>query len=84
MAGGTAYGLFALTLVPLLYAVWRGRLWLPTAACGLYFLYGLIGAPWFNPWYLLWLAPLAGLAPPGPQRRLAPAPVRNSLCAASQ
>jgi alpha-1,6-mannosyltransferase len=71
VASFTAQSLFVLALLPLLYAVWRGRLWLPAAACGLYFFYGLIGAPWFNPWYLLWLAPLAALSPPGPQRQAA-------------
>ena len=70
IASGTANGLFLLGLLPLLLAVWTGRLPLVAAACGVFFLYLLIGAQWFKAWYVLWLAPLATSAPEMPPRVL--------------
>jgi hypothetical protein len=70
LAGAAASGLFLILLLSLLLAVWSGRLPFPAAAVGVFFLYLLVGAQWFNPWYLLWLAPLAALAPEGPPRAL--------------
>ena len=63
IVSATANGLYLLALVPLLRAAASGRLALPAAAFGVFFLYLLIAAQWFNPWYLLWLAPWAALAP---------------------
>jgi alpha-1,6-mannosyltransferase len=70
VAAGAANVLFLLLLVPLLRAVWLGRLGLVAAAVGVFFVYLLVGAQWFNPWYLLWLVPFAALAPNGPPRAL--------------
>ena len=70
LAGMLANGLFLLLLTVLLRAVWLARLPLPAAALGVFILYLLVGAQWFNPWYLLWLAPLAALVPEAPPRAL--------------
>ncbi len=67
---GLSTGLFSILLVSLLLAVWRGRLSITAAALGVFFLYLLVAAQWFNPWYLLWLAPFAALADEGPPRAL--------------
>ncbi|MBA2450149.1 MAG: hypothetical protein H0V51_19205 [Chloroflexi bacterium] len=69
-ASAAASGLYLVLLMSLLLAAWSGRLPLPAAALGVFFLYLLVGAQWFNPWYLLWLAPLAALVPEGPPRAL--------------
>jgi hypothetical protein len=44
-------------------ALWRGRLALATALAVAFFGYLLLGSQWFNPWYLLWLLPLALVSP---------------------
>ncbi len=69
VAGLLANGLFLVLLAGLARAVWLGRLPLLAAALGVFFVYLLVGAQWFNPWYLLWLAPLAALVQ-GPPRQL--------------
>ena len=59
LASGAFLGLTAVSLL----ALWRGRLG-PTATLAAVLLaYLLVGSQWFNPWYLLWLVPLAILAP---------------------
>ena len=63
-------GLFLVALAPLLLSTWSGRLDVVSAAVAAFFLYCLLAAQWFNPWYLLWLAPLAALAPDLPPRAL--------------
>jgi hypothetical protein len=35
---------------------------LPSALASVLFFYLLVGSQWFNPWYLLWLVPLAMVA----------------------
>lgn len=65
-----ANGLFALLSVPVLWSVWTGRLPLMPAALALVFLYCLVAAQWFNPWYLLWLMPLAAMVAYRPPRAL--------------
>jgi alpha-1,6-mannosyltransferase len=63
MARLLASGAFlALALLSLL-ALWRGRLAPGATLAALLLAYLLIGSQWFNPWYLLWLLPLAILAP---------------------
>jgi alpha-1,6-mannosyltransferase len=62
--------LFLAALAAVLVAMWSDRLPLVAAAVGVFFLYCLLAAQWFNPWYLLWLAPLAALAPDLPPRAL--------------
>jgi alpha-1,6-mannosyltransferase len=57
---------FLLLLGLLLLAVARRRVALVPAAAGVFFLYLLVGAQWFNPWYMLWLVPFAALAAAGP------------------
>ncbi|MDP8924832.1 MAG: hypothetical protein M3O34_18430, partial [Chloroflexota bacterium] len=71
IASGAANGLFLLALVSLLLAAWSGRLPFVAAAVGVFFLYLLVGAQAFHPWYLLWLAPLAALVPHRPPQALA-------------
>jgi alpha-1,6-mannosyltransferase len=71
VAGAVANGVFLLLLAALLLAAWRGRVPLVAAATGSFLLYLFVGAQWFNPWYLLWVMPLAALAPEGPPRILA-------------
>jgi hypothetical protein len=56
-------GGFLLMLGLALWALWRGQLDLPSALTSAFFGYLLIGSQWFNPWYLLWLLPVALLAP---------------------
>jgi hypothetical protein len=46
-------------------ALWSRRLRLEAATCGVYLSYCLVGAQWFNPWYVLWFAPLLPLATGG-------------------
>jgi alpha-1,6-mannosyltransferase len=58
----------ALSLVAIL-ALWRGRLALGTTVAAVLFL--LVGSQWFNPWYLLWLLPVALVAPSWQIRALA-------------
>ncbi len=70
VAASFAAGLFVLGLVPVLLAVWAGRLSAVVASLSVFFLYALIGAQWFNPWYLLWLAPFAALVPEAAPRAL--------------
>ncbi|MCC6176274.1 MAG: glycosyltransferase family 39 protein [Chloroflexi bacterium] len=50
-----------LAVVSLLGA-WRARLTLVGAAFAVICTYLLVASQWFNPWYLLWLAPLTALA----------------------
>ena len=40
-------------------ALWRGRLALAGTLAVVLLAYLLVGSQWFNPWYLLWLVPLA-------------------------
>ena len=54
--------LFGGILVLLCIALWRRLLFIEAAACAVYLVYCLVGAQWFNPWYLLWFAPLLSLA----------------------
>jgi len=63
LVSASALGLFLIALVPLHRAAWDQRLPLAAAAAGVFLLYLLVAAQWFNPWYLLWLVPLAALAP---------------------
>ena len=70
IASAAATGLFLVGFVALLRAVWSGRLPFVPAALGVLFLYLLVGAQAFHPWYLLWLAPLAALVAEGPPRAL--------------
>ncbi len=67
LAGGA---FVALSLVAIL-ALWRGRLELGTTIAAVLFLYLLVGSQWFNPWYLLWLLPVAVVAPSWQIRALA-------------
>ena len=67
MALGAFLGLALLAL----WALWRGRLALPAALAAVLFAYLLVGSQWFNPWYLLWLIPVAVLAPDASTRILA-------------
>lgn len=46
-----------------LLALWRGRLDVRAAAGAVLLVYLLVASQWFNPWYLLWLVPLAVVAP---------------------
>ena len=71
VAGGLASGLFALLFLLVLLAVWRRQVSLPGAAAATYLAYLLVGAQWFNPWYLLWLLPFGALAPERPIRVVA-------------
>jgi hypothetical protein len=59
LAGGTFLGLALMVI----WGQWRGRLAPAAAVAAVLLSYLLIGAQWFNPWYLLWLVPLAMLAP---------------------
>ncbi len=63
LASACVLGLFLVALVPLHRAAWRERLPIAAAAAGVFLLYLLVAAQWFNPWYLLWLVPFAVLAP---------------------
>jgi alpha-1,6-mannosyltransferase len=62
---------FLLLLGSLLLAMWRGRIPLVAAALGAFLLYLLVGVQSFNPWYLLWVMPLAAIVPERPPRLLA-------------
>lgn len=59
LAGGS----FAALALAGVWAVWRGRLPLAGGLGAVLFAYLLLGAQWFNPWYLLWLLPVAAVAP---------------------
>jgi hypothetical protein len=65
-----ASGAFGLLTLASLLALWRGRLLLGAALSAIVLGYLLVGSQWFNPWYLLWLVPLAILAPDGRLRAL--------------
>jgi alpha-1,6-mannosyltransferase len=71
VARGLALIGFILLALMALQALWRGRLVLASATASAYFAYLLVGAQWFNPWYLLWLVPLAIVAPEWQLRTLA-------------
>ena len=58
-----AGGAFLVLALVALWGLWRGRLSLAAAPAVVIFSYLLIGAQWFNPWYVLWLVPLAVAAP---------------------
>ena len=60
--------LFSVALLGLCMAIWRRRLTMAAAACGVYLLYCMVGAQWFNPWYVLWFAPILPLALGGARR----------------
>ena len=68
VTAGLATGLFGLLYLGVLLAVWQRRVSLAGAAAATYLAYLLVGAQWFNPWYLLWLLPFAALAPERPIR----------------
>jgi hypothetical protein len=53
---------FSGLVVIALVGLWRGRIGLVTALAAALFGYLLVGSQWFNPWYLLWLLPVALLA----------------------
>jgi hypothetical protein len=42
-----------------LAGLWRGQIGLASALAAVLFGYLLVGSQWFNPWYLLWLLPVA-------------------------
>jgi hypothetical protein len=71
-------GLFVALYAALAVALGLGRLSLPAAALGAFLAYLLVAAQWFNPWYLLWLIPFAGLVP---DRRLRVVAVTFALLA---
>jgi Glycosyltransferase family 87 len=56
-------GAFVALALLQLWGVWRGRLPVASAVAGVLFAYLVVGSQWFNPWYLLWLMPLAIVAP---------------------
>ena len=56
-------GAFAALTVVILVGVWRGSLSVTVASAALLLSYLLVGAQWFNPWYLLWLLPVALMSP---------------------
>jgi hypothetical protein len=55
-------GAFALLVGGLLWRLWRGALAGPLTVGACFLAYLLVGAQWFNPWYLLWLLPLTVVA----------------------
>jgi len=59
LAGGAFLGLALWAL----WALWRGRLTVPGTVAAVVLAYLLVGSQWFNPWYLLWLGPVAMLTP---------------------
>lgn len=67
LAAGSFIGLALVAL----WGLWRGRLTLPAAVAVVLFSYLLVGSQWFNPWYLLWLVPVAVVAPDRQLRTLA-------------
>jgi hypothetical protein len=67
LAAGSFVGLSLVAVV----ALWRGRLTLATTVAAVLFLYLLVGSQWFNPWYLLWLVPVAVISPSWQIRTLA-------------
>ena len=58
-----ASGAFAVLALLSLLALWRDRLALGATLAAILFAYLLVGSQWFNPWYLLWLLPLAIRSP---------------------
>jgi hypothetical protein len=66
-----ANGGFLLIAGVALQALWRGRLTLAAGLAAAFFGYLLLGSQWFNPWYLLWLIPVALTAPSWQLRALA-------------
>jgi hypothetical protein len=63
-------GAFLVLACGVLLRLGRGALSLATASAAVVFSYLLVGAQWFNPWYLLWLIPLA-IVPGQPRLLLA-------------
>ena len=59
VARGLTGGVFAVLTVSILVLFWQGKMSAALAAPLLVLAYLLVGAQWFNPWYLLWLLPLA-------------------------
>jgi alpha-1,6-mannosyltransferase len=55
---GTTLAFLALAAL-VLVGVWRRQVSLGAGAAATLLAYLLIGAQWFNPWYLLWLIPIA-------------------------
>jgi alpha-1,6-mannosyltransferase len=66
-----AGGGFATLALAALWAVWQRRLGLAGGLGAVLFAYLLLGSQWFNPWYLLWLLPVALLTPDWRLRALA-------------
>jgi alpha-1,6-mannosyltransferase len=54
---------FAALVLLALVGLWRGQIGLVSALAAALFGYLLVGSQWVNPWYLLWLLPVALLAP---------------------
>ena len=54
---------FLVLALAALWGAWRGRLAASAVIAAVIFAYLLVGSQWFNPWYLLWLIPLALVAP---------------------
>ncbi len=71
VARSLASGGFMLLALAALWAVWQRRLGLAGGLGAVLFAYLLLGSQWFNPWYLLWLLPVALLAPDWRLRALA-------------
>jgi hypothetical protein len=71
VARAVSAGAFVGLSLVALWGLWRGQLSLASALTVVLLLYLLVGSQWFNPWYLLWLVPLAVIAPDRPIRILA-------------
>jgi alpha-1,6-mannosyltransferase len=56
-------GAFLVLAGVILVALWRRAVSVSVASAALLLAYLLIGAQWFNPWYLLWLLPIALVSP---------------------
>ncbi|MFN8521500.1 MAG: hypothetical protein U0821_00150 [Chloroflexota bacterium] len=61
LASGAANAAFGLGALAIAWAHFQGRVDLYWGAFATMFWYGLVGAQWFNPWYLLWMMPFACL-----------------------
>jgi alpha-1,6-mannosyltransferase len=70
-AGLACYLAFAALVTPVLLRVKGTPDGLMSASFQVMFLYLLLATLWFQPWYLAWLVPLAGLSPDSRQRRRA-------------
>jgi hypothetical protein len=57
-----ATGAFLVLAGLALVALWRGTIEVAAALAAVLLGYLLVGSQWFNPWYLLWLLPVAAVA----------------------